>query len=62
MFQSVQEQRSCSVEGLQDEDQQPELHVVKGKKKPSHPNEVIQFWSEFLSQLFIAVPAGCTDS
>ena len=49
------------MEGLQDEDQQPELHVVKGKRK-THPNEVIQFWSEFLSQLFIAVPAGCTDS
>lgn len=50
----------CSMEGLQDEDQQPELHVIKGKK--THPNEGIQSWSEFLSQLLMAVPAGCTDS
>lgn len=59
----VREQRrkwGCSVEGLQDEDQQPELCVIKGKK--THPNEVLQSWSEFLSQLLMAVPAGCMDS
>lgn len=31
MFLNTREWRGCSVEGLQEEDQQPELHVIKGK-------------------------------
>lgn len=32
------------------------------REKTLHPNEVIQSWSEFLLQLLMAVPAGCTGS